>query len=126
MHECYTIYIKLQAHAARLLNMTHAFSYLFPLFTAWFSFPLFTSSSSSTPLPLTTPSSSPGPSLVMCVRSRPAYFAERLYQSMKGAGTDDETLVRVIVSRSEVNIGTPSQLLFCQLLGDRFQQTHCL
>ena len=38
----------------------------------------------------------------MCVRSRPAYFAERLYHSMKGAGTDDETLVRVIVSRSEV------------------------
>ncbi|CAI7994736.1 Annexin A7 [Geodia barretti] len=42
--------------------------------------------------------------VVMCVRSRPAYFAERLYQSMKGAGTDDETLVRVIVSRSEVDL----------------------
>ena len=40
---------------------------------------------------------------VMCVRNRPDYFAERLYRSMKGAGTDDETLVRVIVSRSEVN-----------------------
>ena len=39
---------------------------------------------------------------VMCVRSRPAYFAERLYHSMKGAGTDDETLIRVVVSRSEV------------------------
>lgn len=38
----------------------------------------------------------------MCVRSRSAYFAERLYQSMKGAGTDDDTLVRVIVGRSEV------------------------
>ena len=38
----------------------------------------------------------------MCVRSRSAYFAERLYKSMKGAGTDDETLVRVIVGRSEV------------------------
>ena len=41
-------------------------------------------------------------SIVMCVRSRPAYFAERAYQSMKGAGTDDATLVRVVVSRSEV------------------------
>ena len=40
----------------------------------------------------------------MTVRSRPAYFAERLYKSMKGAGTDDNTLVRVIVARSEVSI----------------------
>ena len=38
----------------------------------------------------------------MCVRSRAAYFAERLYQSMKGAGTDDATLIRVVISRSEV------------------------
>ena len=37
-----------------------------------------------------------------CVRSRADYFAEKLYKSMKGVGTDDETLVRVIVSRSEV------------------------
>ena len=42
---------------------------------------------------------------VMCTRSRPAYFAERLWKSMKGAGTDDDTLVRVIVSRSEVCVG---------------------
>ena len=40
--------------------------------------------------------------VVMCVRSRPQYFAERLYKSMIGAGTDDSTLVRVVVSRSEV------------------------
>ena len=40
--------------------------------------------------------------LVRCVRSRPQYFAERLYRSMKGAGTDDTTLVRVVVSRCEV------------------------
>lgn len=42
--------------------------------------------------------------VVMCVRSRPAYFAERLYKSMKGAGTDDDTLVRVLVSRCEVDM----------------------
>jgi len=30
------------------------------------------------------------------------FFVERLYLSMKGAGTDDEALVRLVVSRSEV------------------------
>ena len=39
---------------------------------------------------------------VMSVRSRATYFAEKLYKSMKGAGTDDRTLVRLVVSRSEV------------------------
>lgn len=39
---------------------------------------------------------------VMCMRNRPGYFAEKLYKSMIGAGTDDDTLVRVVVSRSEV------------------------
>jgi len=42
--------------------------------------------------------------IVKCVRSRHAYFAERLYKSMKGAGTDDRTLIRVMVSRSEVDL----------------------
>lgn len=42
--------------------------------------------------------------VVKCVRSRPSYFAERLYRSMKGAGTDDDTLVRVVVTRSEVDM----------------------
>ena len=40
--------------------------------------------------------------LVRCVHSRPMYFAEKLYKSMKGAGTDDDTLIRIVVSRSEV------------------------
>ena len=34
----------------------------------------------------------------------PAFFAERAYKSMKGGGTDDTALIRVIVSRSEVII----------------------
>ncbi|XP_065887188.1 annexin A4-like [Dysidea avara] len=42
--------------------------------------------------------------VVRCVRSRPQYFAERLYHSMKGLGTDDTTLVRAVVSRCEVDM----------------------
>jgi annexin A7/11 len=39
--------------------------------------------------------------LVEAVRDPQMYFAERLYKSMKGMGTDDSTLIRVVVSRSE-------------------------
>ncbi|CAF92142.1 unnamed protein product, partial [Tetraodon nigroviridis] len=42
--------------------------------------------------------------VVKCARSVPAYFAETLYRAMKGAGTDDNTLIRVMVSRSEVDM----------------------
>ncbi|KAM9770487.1 annexin A5b [Menidia menidia] len=42
--------------------------------------------------------------VVKCARSVPAYFAETLYYAMKGAGTDDDTLVRVMVTRSEVDM----------------------
>ncbi|XP_070544346.1 annexin-B12-like isoform X3 [Ptychodera flava] len=39
--------------------------------------------------------------IVRCVRNKAAYFAEQLYKSMKGLGTDDDTLIRVVVSRCE-------------------------
>ncbi|XP_019860794.1 PREDICTED: annexin A7-like [Amphimedon queenslandica] len=42
--------------------------------------------------------------VVMCVRNRPGYFAEKLYKSMKGAGTDDSTLIRIVVTRSEIDM----------------------
>ncbi|CAL8330442.1 unnamed protein product [Merluccius merluccius] len=42
--------------------------------------------------------------VVKCARSVPTYFAETLYYSMKGAGTNDETLIRVMATRSEVDM----------------------
>ncbi|VDP11127.1 unnamed protein product, partial [Soboliphyme baturini] len=39
--------------------------------------------------------------IIQCIRNRPEYFADKLHNAMKGFGTDDETLIRVIVSRSE-------------------------
>uniref|UniRef100_A0A8C1WQ11 Annexin n=1 Tax=Cyprinus carpio TaxID=7962 RepID=A0A8C1WQ11_CYPCA len=42
--------------------------------------------------------------IVKCVMSTPAYFAEKIYKSMKGAGTDETTLTRVMVSRGEIDM----------------------
>ncbi|XP_062902586.1 annexin A5-like [Mobula hypostoma] len=42
--------------------------------------------------------------VVKCIRSVPGYFAETLYNAMKGSGTDDDTLIRVMISRSEVDL----------------------
>ena len=41
---------------------------------------------------------------VKSVRDRPSYFAQKLYKSMKGAGTDEQTLTRVMVTRSEIDM----------------------
>lgn len=47
--------------------------------------------------------------LVAVVRSmenRPAFFAKCIHESMSGAGTRDRDLIRLIVTRSEVDLGT--------------------
>ncbi|XP_069817947.1 annexin A1-like isoform X2 [Dendropsophus ebraccatus] len=42
--------------------------------------------------------------IVKCATSRPAFFAEKLNLSMKGSGTKDRDLIRVMVSRSEIDM----------------------
>lgn len=42
--------------------------------------------------------------IVKCATSKPAFFAEKLYDAMKGAGTRHKTLIRIMVSRSEVDM----------------------
>lgn len=42
--------------------------------------------------------------IVKCVRSKPAFFAERLYKSMKGLGTTDSVLIRIMVARAEIDM----------------------
>lgn len=42
--------------------------------------------------------------VLKCVKNVPAYFAERLFKAMKGAGTTESTLTRILVSRSEIDL----------------------
>ncbi|XP_056146353.1 annexin A1-like [Lampris incognitus] len=42
--------------------------------------------------------------IVKCAWSKPAFFAEKLHLAMKGHGTCEDTLIRVLVSRSEKDL----------------------
>ncbi|XP_067938086.1 annexin A7-like [Watersipora subatra] len=56
--------------------------------------------------------------LVMSARNRPEYFADKLYKSMKGAGTNDSTLIRIVVSRSEIDLKQIKKVFF-----EKYQKT---
>lgn len=43
-------------------------------------------------------------SLIHCIRNKLDYLATRLHESMAGIGTDDRTLIRIVVSRSEKDL----------------------
>lgn len=42
--------------------------------------------------------------IVKSARDKPSYYAESLHDAMKGFGTNDEELIRILVTRSEVSI----------------------
>ncbi|MEE6514980.1 hypothetical protein FKM82_023454 [Ascaphus truei] len=42
--------------------------------------------------------------LVSVMKNTPLYFADRLHSAMKGVGTDDKTLTRIFISRSETDL----------------------
>ncbi|NXF16404.1 ANX13 protein, partial [Rhodinocichla rosea] len=42
--------------------------------------------------------------LVSCAKDCPGYFATLLHKSMKGAGTDEETLIRILATRAESDL----------------------
>ncbi|MFH4974033.1 hypothetical protein AB6A40_000742 [Gnathostoma spinigerum] len=42
--------------------------------------------------------------LIQCIQNTPKYFANELNEAMKGLGTHDKDLIRIIISRSEIDL----------------------
>lgn len=58
--------------------------------------------------------------IVKCVKNRSSFFAEQLHKSMKGLGTDDSRLIRLVVTRSEVDMGEIKNV-FLQQYGESLE-----
>ena len=61
------------------------------------------------------------PFSVRCVKNKFSHFARQLQKTMKGLGTDDDTLVRVVVSRCEIDMVQIKEE-FEKLTGQTLQQ----
>ncbi|XP_033354998.1 annexin B9-like isoform X1 [Bombus vosnesenskii] len=59
--------------------------------------------------------------IVKCVKNRAGFFAEQLYKSMKGFGTDDDRLIRLVVTRCEVDMGEIKET-FRQLYNESLEE----
>nr|XP_042904154.1 annexin A4-like [Parasteatoda tepidariorum] len=42
--------------------------------------------------------------IIECIDNKAAFFAKQLYQALNNPGTDDRTIIRIFVSRSEVDL----------------------
>lgn len=47
--------------------------------------------------------------IVECIQNKPAFFAHQLHESMAGAGTNDQKLIRIVISRCEIDMGQIKQ-----------------
>lgn len=59
--------------------------------------------------------------VVRSIQNRPQFFARQLHHSMKGMGTNDRQLIRLVVTRSEVDMGeikNAYQAKYGEALGD--------
>ncbi|XP_063306331.1 annexin A13 [Pelobates fuscus] len=53
--------------------------------------------------------------IVQCAKDCQGYFAKKLYKAMKGAGTDEAALIRILVTRAEIDLET---------IKERYQQLY--
>lgn len=60
--------------------------------------------------------------ILKCAASKPAYFAEKLFNAMKGSGTNDKVLIRILVSRCEIDM-KEIQALFKRFYGKSLRQS---